>query len=131
MVLLRHLQGGLNGFRAATDEVDSGFLVGRETRNLGGEFRGSRSNGATRGVADVQHLVINRVCDLFAAVPDVLKPHAGHSVEPLLALHILDPDAFAALHQLDTAIIHVAGRVVVRPEVVGRLLFQFFNLFAG
>ena len=51
--------------------------------------------------------------------------------EGWLAFDILDPDALAALHQLDAVVTHVSGRIVVRPEVVSRLLLEFFYAFSG
>ena len=97
VILLRHLEGGLNRLGSAADEVGARLFVRREAGDFRRDLRGDRAYRAARRVANVLHLRVHRVRHLFAAVSDVLQPHPSHRVKPLRPLDVFNPHAAAAL----------------------------------
>ena len=132
VVVLRHLERGLDGLRAAADEVDARVLVGSQRRHLGRQPDSRGAYRAARRIADVLHLLVDGFGHLFAAVADVDQPHARKGVEPAPALGVVHPHAIRGVRKLHTGIFrHVAGQPAVRPKMCGRHLLEvFYNLAA-
>ncbi len=107
------------GFRAGVGEEDVVEALGRDLDQRPGQLDSGLVGTAEKVVVEGQllQLPVNGLDDLVLAVAKVAAPEAGHAVEQLVAVGIVDINVLCAVH--DAA---AAGRVVAqiskRMEVV-------------
>ena len=124
--MLGDSQGGVDGLGAAVDEHGLAQPGRGQLSQLGGQLDG-RLIGVGEGVlvGQLGHLPMRDVGQLLAPVADRDQPEAGHGVDVLAALIVLEEDAVAlADHQQAV----VRGQVGVglggNPEVFEAALVQ-------
>ncbi len=99
-ILPRHLERGLDRFRAAGDEIDAGHALGRIAHQPIGEFfaRRCREEGCVR-IRELPGLRLDRFDDFRMAVAQARHRGTARRVDVALAGVVDDVNAFAAHRQ--------------------------------
>jgi hypothetical protein len=94
-VVTHQAHDGVVGVRAGTAEEHVVQPLGGQLHQLVGQLDGRRRGGVEEGVVvrQLQHLPLGRVGQFPAPVAHIDAPQAGHGIEDLVALGILEPDA--------------------------------------
>jgi hypothetical protein len=94
-VVAHQAHDGVVGVGAGAAEEHVIEPLGGQLHQLVGQLDGRRRGGVEEGVVvgQFQHLPVGRIGQLPAPVAHVDAPQAGHGVEDLVALGILEPDA--------------------------------------